>query len=81
MQTHRADKLWHSRKSKHKHCVTHQCCSKGYRARQLLLDDQQQLRLKNPQNTNKNFNTTTYGCQTKPADGTFKKHLRQQLFT
>lgn len=52
MQTHRADKLWHSRQSKQKHRVMHQCSSKGYRARPLLLDDQQQLRLKNPQNTN-----------------------------
>lgn len=64
MQTHRADKLWHSRQSKQRPRVTHQCSSKGYRARPLLLGDQQQLKLKNPQKHKlKNFNTTTWGVK------------------
>lgn len=63
MQTHRADKLWHSRQSKQNHRVMHQCSSKGYRAQPLLLDDQQQLRLKNHRTQNKDFNTTTWGVK------------------
>lgn len=81
MQTHRADKLWHSRQSKQNHRVMHQCSSKGYRAQPLLLDDQQQLRLKNHRTQNKEFQYHDLGCQTKPTDGRFKKYLRQQFFT